>query len=65
MDFFIWGYIQDTLRNESLESFFDFRPRITMVITAVLEDVLSRVWSEVEFRFDVYTAVAGAHTEQH
>jgi hypothetical protein len=64
MDFF-WGYIQDIVQSESLEPLSDLRRRITVANIAVPVDALPRVWGEVEFRFDVCTAVTCPHTEQH
>jgi hypothetical protein len=65
MDFFFWGYIKDILYSERVESLSDFHQRITAAIAVVPVDVLSRVWGEVEFRFDVCRAVNGAHIELH
>jgi hypothetical protein len=46
-----------------VESIPELLRRITAAIAAVSVDVLSRVWGEVEFRFDVCRAVSGAHIE--
>jgi hypothetical protein len=55
MDFLFWGYIKDTV----------YSKRITVAITAVPLDVLSQVWGEVEFCFNLCRAVSGAHIELH
>jgi hypothetical protein len=65
MDFFFWGSIKDIVYSERVESLPDLRRRITTAIAAVPVDVLSRVWGEVEFRFDVCRAVNSAHIELH
>jgi hypothetical protein len=65
MDFFFWGYIKDIVYSERVKSLPDLRRRITVAIAAVPVGVLSRVWGEVEFRFDIYRAVNGAHIELH
>jgi hypothetical protein len=42
-----------------------FPPDLCRMITAAMPgvpvDILSRVWGEVEFRFDICRAVSGAH----
>jgi hypothetical protein len=48
-----------------VESLPDLRRRITAAIAAVRVNVLSRVWDEVEFRFEVFRAVDGAHIVLH
>jgi hypothetical protein len=61
MDYFFWGYIKYIVNSERVESLPDLRRKITAAIAAVPVDVLSRVWGEVELRFDVCRAVNGAH----
>jgi hypothetical protein len=51
------------MHSRTVKSLPDLRQRITAAIAAMPVDVLFRVWSEVEFRFDVCRAVSGAHTE--
>jgi hypothetical protein len=41
----------------------DLCRRITASIAAIPVDVLSRVWGEVEFRFDICRAVNCVHIE--
>jgi hypothetical protein len=60
-DLFFW----DCVHSERVESLSDLRRRITAAIAAVPVDVLSWVWGEVEFRFDVFRAVSGVHIELH
>jgi hypothetical protein len=64
-DYIFWGYNKDIMYNKRAESFPDFHQRITATIAAVPVDVLSRVWGEAEFHFDVCRAVHGAHIELH
>jgi hypothetical protein len=63
MDLFFWDYIKVIVHGEIVESHFDLHRRISEAIAAVPVDVLSRVWGEMEFRFDVCRAVSGAHIE--
>jgi hypothetical protein len=60
MDFF-WEYIRDVANSGRVVSLPGLRGRITAVVTAVPVDVLSRVWGEVQFRFDVCGAHIGLH----
>jgi hypothetical protein len=64
MDFF-WGYIKDIVSSERVGSLPDLCRRIAAAIAAVPVDVLSWVWGEVEFCFDVCRVVNGAHIELH
>jgi hypothetical protein len=64
-DFFFWEYIKDILHSEGVECPPDSRRRITAAVAAVPVDVLSWVWGEVEFRFDVCRSVSGAEIELH
>jgi hypothetical protein len=63
MDLFFWGYIKDIVYSERVGSLPDLRRRISAAIAAVHVDVLSRVFDEAEFRFDVCRTVNGAHIE--
>jgi hypothetical protein len=65
MDFFFWGYIKDIVYSERVESYPDLPRRITSAVAMVPVDVLSWVWGEVEFHFDVFRAISGAHIELH
>jgi hypothetical protein len=65
MAFFFWGCIKDIVHSEKVVSPPDLRRRITAELAVVPVDLLSRVWGEVEFRFDVCTADNGAHTKLH
>jgi hypothetical protein len=65
MNLFFWGYIKDIVHNERVESFPDLHRRITAAFAAVPVDVLSRVWGEVKFRFDVCGAVSVTHIVMH
>jgi hypothetical protein len=56
---------KDIVNSERVESSSDLCPRITMAVTAVSVDMLSWLWGEVEFRFDVCRAISGAHTVLH
>jgi hypothetical protein len=60
-----WKYIKDIVHSERMDSLPDLRRRTAAAIAAVPVDVLSRVWGEVEFRFDVCRAANGVHNELH
>jgi hypothetical protein len=60
--YFFWGR-GDIVHSERIESLPDVRRRIIAALTAVLVGVLSRVWGEVEFRFNVRRAVSGNRNE--
>jgi hypothetical protein len=62
MDFFFWGFIKGIVYKR-VESFPDLHRSITVAIGAVHVNVLS--WFEVQFYFNVYRAVSGAHIELH
>jgi hypothetical protein len=53
------------MHSERVESLPDLRRRTTATIAAVPVDMLSRMWGEAEFRFDICKAVSGAHIELH
>jgi hypothetical protein len=55
------GYIKDIMHNKRFQSVPDLRRRIAVAVAAVSVDVLSRVWAEFEFRFDVCRAVNDSH----
>jgi hypothetical protein len=64
MDFF-WGYIQDIMHSDRVESISNLHPRIIVAIAMVPVDVSSQLWGEVEFHFDICRTVIGAHIELH
>jgi hypothetical protein len=64
-DFFFWGYIRDIMHSQRVDSLPDLGRRITAALAAVPVDVLSRVWGEVEFRFNVCRAISNAYIELH
>jgi hypothetical protein len=51
--------------SKRVESFPDLHQSITVAIAAVHVNVLSWVWSEVQFHFNVYRVVSGAYIEFH
>jgi hypothetical protein len=57
------GDIEDVVWSKRVESLPDLRRKITAAIATVPVDVLSRVWGEVEFCFDVCRAVNIAYIE--
>ena len=63
-DFFLWGYIKDTVYVPPLPQNLDeLKNRIRTAITSVTPHILSRVWQEVEYRCDIVRVVGGGHIE--
>jgi hypothetical protein len=64
MDYFFRGeHERYIINSERVESLPDLRRRMRAAVPAVSVDVLSLVWAELEFRFDVCIAVSSAHIE--
>jgi hypothetical protein len=62
-DFFLWGYIKDSVYVPPLPTTLDdLTERITHVINSVDRDMLQRVWEEF-YRLDVVRAAGGGHIE--
>jgi hypothetical protein len=43
----------------------NLQQQITVAIATVPLNMLALVWTEVEYNYDVYRAVSGAHNELH
>ena len=64
LDFFLWGYVKDQVystRVIDLDN--NLKARIRVAVNTVDNDMLKRVWTELEFRLDVVRTTRGAHVE--
>ena len=53
-DFFLWGFVKDTVFVPPLPTNLqDLRNRITAAVALVDSDMLTRVWSKMDYRIDV------------
>jgi hypothetical protein len=61
-DFFLWGYVKCTAYRTSLpHDLQELRQRIITAVTATEEDLLEKVWQELDYRLDVCRVTWGAH----
>jgi hypothetical protein len=63
--FYLWGYVKQTVYNETINDIDQLKQRIRAAIASVTPDVLGHVWQEVEYRLDVCRATIRAHNELH
>jgi hypothetical protein len=62
---FLWGYVKDNVFVPPVPvSLDDLKQRITTATAGVGEDMLMRVWQEVDYRVDICRVTKGAHIEQ-
>lgn len=63
-DFFLWGYIKDTVFVPPLaNNLVELKARIEAAVASVTPDMLSRVWDELCYRVDVIKVCGGGHIE--
>lgn len=63
-DFFLWGYIKDSVYVPPLPADMnDLRRRITAAVDSINRNMLARVWTELEYRLDICRVTNGAHIE--
>ena len=63
-DFFLWGYVKGLVYIPPLPtSLEELKQRITEVLENVMQDMLQRVWQELDYRLDVCRVTGGAHIE--
>lgn len=63
-DFFLWGYVKGLVFVPPLPANIEeLKQRITAALETVTEDMLQRVWHELEYRLDVCRVTGGAHIE--
>lgn len=63
LDFFLWGFVKDTVYSTKVHNISDLKHRITAAISQVTESMLQRTWSEIDYRMDILRATKGAHIE--
>ena len=63
-DFFLWGYVKTLVYVPPLPANANkLKQRITIALETVTQDMLHRVWEELEYRLDVCWVTGGAHIE--
>ena len=63
-DFFLWGYVKGLVFVLPLPANIEeMKERITAALETVTEDMLQRVWHELEYRLNVCRVRGGAHIE--
>ncbi|GBO37593.1 hypothetical protein AVEN_15636-1, partial [Araneus ventricosus] len=60
LDFYLCGYVKQHVYSERINVIILWKQRITDVVHSVTPDVLKRVWEELDYRLDVYSATNGA-----
>ena len=63
LDFFLWGYVKDSVFSTPVPDITNLKTRITDAFVTVTEDVLENTWREDDYRIDVLRATKGAHVE--
>jgi hypothetical protein len=59
LDFFLWGYVKDTVYKTPVTSLDELKVRIVTVTSQMRENT----WREIEYRLDILRASQGAHVE--
>jgi hypothetical protein len=63
-DFFFWGYVKDKVFVPPLpQDLQQLRQQIRDVVDSIDQDLLARVWQELDYRVDVCRVTGGAHIE--
>lgn len=63
LDFFLWGYVKDTVYKTPVKDIQEIKTRITAAIDSVTHDMLANVWRGVSDRLDLCHARNGGHVE--
>jgi hypothetical protein len=63
LDFFLWGYVKDTVYKTPVTSLDEVKLRIVAAIETVTPQMLENTWREIEYRLDILRAKKGAHVE--
>jgi hypothetical protein len=64
-DFFLWGYVKDTVYVPPLpRNSQQLQNRTVAALGGVTRDMLQRVWQEIHYRLDVCRVTRGAHIER-
>ena len=63
-DFFVWGFVKDAVYVPPLpQDLDDLKQRISDAVELITEDMLGRVWQEMEYRLDICRVTRGAHIQ--
>ena len=63
-DFFLWGFVKGLVFIPPLPANIEeMKQRNTAALENVTEDMLQRVWHELEYQLDVSRVTGGAHIE--
>lgn len=65
LDFFLWGYVKNTVYSEKIRDLQHLRQRITAAVAAITPEIIQRTWAEIDYRLDVCRATNGAHIETY
>jgi hypothetical protein len=60
---FIWGYVKDKVYSTPAPDTDTLKGRIRDALAAVTEEMLEKIWREIEYRLDVLRATNGAYVE--
>ena len=63
-DFFLWGYMKTLVYVSPLpENVNELKQRITIALERVIQNMLHRVWEELDYQIDLCRATGDAHIE--
>jgi len=63
-DFFLWRYVKSLVYAPPLAANVnELKQRTTIALETVTQDMLHRVWEELDYRLDVCRVTGGAHIE--
>ncbi|KFM68381.1 hypothetical protein X975_26436, partial [Stegodyphus mimosarum] len=65
LDFFLWGFVKDSVYRRRVSNMDDLKARMTTAIASVDADMLAGTWREIEYRLDILRATERAHVEVH
>ncbi|GBL94856.1 hypothetical protein AVEN_197535-1 [Araneus ventricosus] len=63
-DFFLWGYVKDKVHVPPMPTTLQaLQERITAAVTDIDGNILLNIWTELDYRWDVFRVTKGAHIE--
>jgi len=63
LGFFLWGYVKDKVFSTPVPDITNLKARMTDAFATITEDMLEKMWREIDYRLDVLRATKGAHVE--